>query len=41
MSFEGNNVIAGKRTLAESGLALFTGDTMADVAQKVVTAVGS
>jgi succinyl-CoA synthetase beta subunit len=37
---EGNNVIAGKKTLAESGLTLITGDTMADAAQKVVRAVG-
>jgi succinyl-CoA synthetase beta subunit len=37
---EGNNVIAGKKTLAESGLTLITGDSMADAAQKVVEAVG-
>ena len=37
---EGNNVLAGKRTLADSGLALITGDSMADAAQKVVKAVG-
>jgi len=36
---EGNNVVAGKKTLAESGLTLITGDTMADAAQKVVKAV--
>ena len=36
---EGNNVIAGKKTLAESGLTLITGDSMADAAQKVVKAV--
>jgi succinyl-CoA synthetase beta subunit len=36
---EGNNVIAGKKTLAESGLSLITGDSMADAAQKVVKAV--
>jgi succinyl-CoA synthetase beta subunit len=36
---EGNNVQAGKKTLAESGLTLITGDSMADAAQKVVTAV--
>jgi succinyl-CoA synthetase beta subunit len=36
---EGNNVQAGKKTLAESGLALITGDSMADAAQKVVKAV--
>jgi len=28
-------------TLAESGLTLITGDSMADAAQKVVKAVGS
>ncbi len=38
---EGNNVVAGKKTLAESGLSLVTGDSMADAAQKVVKAVGS
>jgi succinyl-CoA synthetase beta subunit len=37
---EGNNVEAGKQTLAESGLPIITGDTMADAAQKVVKAVG-
>jgi succinyl-CoA synthetase beta subunit len=37
---EGNNVQAGKKTLAESGLKLITGDSMADAAQKVVKAVG-
>ncbi len=37
---EGNNVEAGKKTLAESGLKLVTGDSMADAAQKVVKAVG-
>jgi succinyl-CoA synthetase beta subunit len=37
---EGNNVAAGKRTLAESGLTIITGDSMADAAQKVVKAVG-
>jgi succinyl-CoA synthetase beta subunit len=36
---EGNNVVAGKKTLAESGLTLITGDSMADAAQKVVRAV--
>jgi len=36
---EGNNVLAGKKTLAESGLTLITGDSMADAAQKVVKAV--
>jgi succinyl-CoA synthetase beta subunit len=38
---EGNNVVAGKKTLAESGLKLITGDSMADAAQKVVKAVKS
>ena len=37
---EGNNVVAGKITLAESGLSLIAGDSMADAAQKVVKAVG-
>ncbi|MGH7993042.1 MAG: ADP-forming succinate--CoA ligase subunit beta [Limisphaerales bacterium] len=36
---EGNNVVAGKKTLAESGLKLIAGDSMADAAQKVVAAV--
>ena len=36
---EGNNVAAGKKTLAESGLTIITGDTMADAAQKAVKAV--
>ncbi len=36
---EGNNVATGKRTLADSGLKLITGDSMADAAQKVVRAV--
>ena len=36
---EGNNVVAGKQTLAESGLTLITGDSMADAAQKVVKTV--
>ncbi|HEV2318554.1 MAG TPA: ADP-forming succinate--CoA ligase subunit beta [Verrucomicrobiae bacterium] len=36
---EGNNVVAGKKTLAESGVAIITGDSMADAAQKVVKAV--
>jgi succinyl-CoA synthetase beta subunit len=38
---EGNNVQAGKQTLAASGLTLITGDSMADAAQKVVKAVNS
>jgi len=37
---EGNNVQAGKKTLAESGLTIIPGDSMADAAQKVVKAVG-
>ena len=37
---EGNNAAAGKKTLADSGLKLITGDSMADAAQKVVKAVG-
>jgi succinyl-CoA synthetase beta subunit len=36
---EGNNVVAGKATLAASGLALVSGDTMADAAQKIVKLV--
>jgi succinyl-CoA synthetase beta subunit len=38
---EGNNVVAGKKTLADSGLKLITGDSMADAAQKVVQAVAA
>ncbi|MEY4940314.1 MAG: succinyl-CoA synthetase subunit beta [Verrucomicrobiota bacterium] len=37
---EGNNVAAGKATLANSGLKLVSGDTMADAAQKIVKLVG-
>jgi succinyl-CoA synthetase beta subunit len=37
---EGNNVVAGRKTLAESGVSIITGDSMADAAQKVVKAVG-
>ena len=36
---EGNNVAAGKATLAASGLKLVSGDTMADAAQKIVKLV--
>jgi succinyl-CoA synthetase beta subunit len=36
---EGNNVQAGKKTLAESGLTITSGDSMADAAQKIVKAV--
>ncbi|HVY70660.1 MAG TPA: ADP-forming succinate--CoA ligase subunit beta [Verrucomicrobiae bacterium] len=38
---EGNNVQAGKKTLADSGLTIISGDSMADAAQKVVKAVGA
>ncbi len=38
---EGNNVTAGKATLAQSGLALVSGDTMADAAQKIVKLVAA
>jgi succinyl-CoA synthetase beta subunit len=38
---EGNNVDAGKKTLADSGLTIISGGTMADAAQKVVKAVGA
>jgi succinyl-CoA synthetase beta subunit len=36
---EGNNVEAGKKTLAGSGLAITSGDSMADAAQKIVALV--
>lgn len=36
---EGNNVVAGKKTLAESGLTIVSGETMADAAQKIVKLV--
>lgn len=36
---EGNNVQAGKQTLADSGLTIISGTTMADAAQKAVQAV--
>ena len=36
---EGNNVAAGKKTLAESGLTIHSADTMADAAQKIVKLV--
>jgi succinyl-CoA synthetase beta subunit len=36
---EGNNVAAGKQTLAESGLTIISADTLADAADKVVAAV--
>ena len=38
---EGNNVVAGKATLAASGLKLVSGDTMADAAQKIVKLVAA
>jgi succinyl-CoA synthetase beta subunit len=38
---EGNNVETGKKTLADSKLAMITGGTMADAAQKVVKAVAA
>ena len=38
---EGNNVDAGNKTLAESGLTIIRGDTMADAAQKVVKATAT
>jgi succinyl-CoA synthetase beta subunit len=36
---EGNNVAAGKATLAASGLTIVSGDTMADAARKIVALV--
>jgi succinyl-CoA synthetase beta subunit len=36
---EGNNAAAGRKTLAESGVTIITGESMADAAQKVVNAV--
>jgi succinyl-CoA synthetase beta subunit len=36
---EGNNVVAGKATLAASGLTIVSGDSMADAAQKIVRLV--
>jgi succinyl-CoA synthetase beta subunit len=36
---EGNNVVAGKETLARSGLELVSADSMADAAQKIVKLV--
>ena len=35
---EGNNVEAGRKTLAASGLTIIPGSSMADAAQKVVQA---
>jgi succinyl-CoA synthetase beta subunit len=37
---EGNNVELGRKTLADSGLTIINGTTMADAAQKVVQATG-
>ncbi len=36
---EGNNVVAGKKTLADSGLQIISGDSMPEAAQRVVQAV--
>jgi succinyl-CoA synthetase beta subunit len=36
---EGNNVAAGRQTLAESGVAIIPADSMSDAARKVVAAV--
>jgi succinyl-CoA synthetase beta subunit len=36
---EGNNVAAGKATLASSGLTIVSGDSMADAAQKIIALV--
>jgi succinyl-CoA synthetase beta subunit len=36
---EGNNVVAGKATLAHSGVKIVSGDSMADAAQKIVKLV--
>ncbi|HRQ89599.1 MAG TPA: ADP-forming succinate--CoA ligase subunit beta [Bacteroidia bacterium] len=38
---EGNNVEAGKRTLAESDVALISADTLADAAEKAVAAIAA
>jgi succinyl-CoA synthetase beta subunit len=38
---EGNNVALGKRILADSGLPLISGDSMADAARKVVHSIGT
>jgi succinyl-CoA synthetase beta subunit len=38
---EGNNVEAGKKTLAGSGLTIIPGNDLADAAQKVVAAIGN
>jgi succinyl-CoA synthetase beta subunit len=36
---EGNNVEAGKKTLAESGLTIISASDLADAAKKVVAAI--
>ena len=38
---EGNNVVAGKKTLADSGIAVTNADDLADAANKIVAAVAS
>jgi succinyl-CoA synthetase beta subunit len=38
---EGNNSVAGKATLARSGLTIVNGDSMADAAQKIVKLVAA
>jgi succinyl-CoA synthetase beta subunit len=38
---EGNNVVAGKQTLAQSGLKLVSGGSMADAAKKIVKLVAA
>ncbi len=38
---EGNNVEAGKKTLADSGVSIITGESMSDAAQEVVKAVAA
>ena len=38
---EGNNVAAGKQTLADSGLTIITGDSMAEAAERAVKALAA
>jgi succinyl-CoA synthetase beta subunit len=38
---EGTNVAAGKKLLAESGLAVITADDLGDAARKAVAAAGA
>jgi succinyl-CoA synthetase beta subunit len=38
---EGNNVEAGRQTLAQSGLTISTGNSMAEAAEKVVAQVAA